>query len=228
MSIAATELNKPDLAAQALFDEWVKSPDGRNAFVWAGTPIAEHRNGAMWGAYHAGFRAALEFGKHNITLVLDTSDAIEALASLLSPAAIDALKERARQIEAEGWTEEHDDAHENGELALAASCYMAHPRGGAVPVPGKGKRTIPDLWPWDAEWWKPGGKALADYRARLVKGVALGLAEIERVDRIGDETAQAAVEGGGATVAGLDGEPIDVATIGDFDDRAGGGKRTNY
>jgi hypothetical protein len=28
--------------------------------------------------------------------------------------------ERQRQIEAEGWTSEHDDEHVNGEIALAA------------------------------------------------------------------------------------------------------------
>lgn len=34
--------------------------------------------------------------------------------------------ERQRQIEAEGWTPEHDDEHINGELADAAAIYVAH------------------------------------------------------------------------------------------------------
>jgi hypothetical protein len=33
--------------------------------------------------------------------------------------------ERKRQIEAKGWTYEHDDAHEEGELIAAAVCYAA-------------------------------------------------------------------------------------------------------
>lgn len=32
-------------------------------------------------------------------------------------------RERQRQIEVEGWTAEHDNAHPNGELAKAAACY---------------------------------------------------------------------------------------------------------
>jgi hypothetical protein len=33
--------------------------------------------------------------------------------------------ERKRQISAEGWTSEHDDAHEDGAMAMAAACYAA-------------------------------------------------------------------------------------------------------
>lgn len=33
--------------------------------------------------------------------------------------------ERTRQIEREGYTPEHDDTHDGGELALAAACYAA-------------------------------------------------------------------------------------------------------
>ena len=39
-------------------------------------------------------------------------------------AAQDVLAERHRQIEAEGWTPEHDDAHDKGEMLTAAWCYM--------------------------------------------------------------------------------------------------------
>lgn len=41
----------------------------------------------------------------------------------LTQAALDVLAERRRQIEAEGWTPEHDDEHSNGELSDAAGCY---------------------------------------------------------------------------------------------------------
>lgn len=38
-------------------------------------------------------------------------------------ALMDIGAERARQIASEGWTAEHDDKHEHGELALAAAAY---------------------------------------------------------------------------------------------------------
>lgn len=41
----------------------------------------------------------------------------------MTKAAADVLAERRRQIETEGWTPEHDDRHNAGEMALAASCY---------------------------------------------------------------------------------------------------------
>ena len=91
--------------------------------------------------------------------------------------------ERRRQIEREGWTREHDDAHEEGEMAAAASCYALPPddREGIV----RGKRVhlsqssgAPVNWPWDVTWWKPG-----DRRRELIKAGALIVAEIERLDR---------------------------------------------
>jgi len=36
--------------------------------------------------------------------------------------------ERIRQTEKLGWTREHDDQHEDGELAYAAACYAAPER----------------------------------------------------------------------------------------------------
>jgi hypothetical protein len=83
-----------------------------------------------------------------------------------SQAAIDVLAERLRQIEAEGWTPEHDDKHTKGEMAKAAACYAA-----GYP--------IATLWPWGDEWWK-----FSDRRRNLVKAGALILAEIERLDRL--------------------------------------------
>lgn len=87
-------------------------------------------------------------------------------------AAQDVLAERRRQIEAEGWTPEHDDAHADGGLAHAAGCYA---KRAAFP---ELNRHPPMTWPWEARWWKPG-----DRRRMLVKAGALILAEIERLDR---------------------------------------------
>ena len=94
----------------------------------------------------------------------------------LSLAAISVLSERQRQIEAEGWTPEHDDKHDKGQLAEAASCYAdasvyAGLYGEAPPNPS-------DDWPWDWDCWKP-----TDRRRMLVKAGALILAEIERLSR---------------------------------------------
>lgn len=89
-------------------------------------------------------------------------------------AARDVLAERQRQIEAEGWTPEHDDEHGHGEMAVAASCYAEE----GPPPYGGGYMHIPTRWPWSPDWWKPGS-----YRRNLVKAGALILAEIERLDR---------------------------------------------
>ena len=85
-------------------------------------------------------------------------------------AAVDVLVERRRQVSAEGWTPEHDDAYHNSELADAAACYAihAHNQGFSTPV----------IWPWSLGWWKQSGA-----RRDLVKAGALILAEIERIDR---------------------------------------------
>ncbi|HCG0240758.1 TPA: hypothetical protein NI943_005591 [Pseudomonas aeruginosa] len=86
---------------------------------------------------------------------------------------LDVLAERRRQVEAEGWTPEHDDEHDNGEMALAAASYAAYAH---IELSGD----LPFCWPWDQQWWKP-----TTTRRDLVKACALGLAEIERLDRAG-------------------------------------------
>lgn len=103
------------------------------------------------------------------------------IPSLLSKAAADILSERRRQIEAEGWTVEHDDEHVYGEMANAASCYAAGQIVSAIPKemhPDRGAAGYRSIWPWDHKWWKP-----KTYRANLVRAGALIVAEIERLDR---------------------------------------------
>lgn len=82
----------------------------------------------------------------------------------VTAAARDVLAERSRQIEAEGWTTEHDDQHSNGEMARASACYALNNAAN---------------WPWSISWWKP-----SDRRRNLVKAGALIIAEIERLDRL--------------------------------------------
>lgn len=99
---------------------------------------------------------------------------------VFSLAAQDVLTERRRQIEAEGWTPEHDDAHKAGSLGRAGGFYALN--AGAAMWYGTHDTSIcdtaPDGWPWAPEWWKP-----ANARRDLVKAGALILAEIERLDR---------------------------------------------
>lgn len=96
----------------------------------------------------------------------------ELEARAFNPAILDVIAERQRQQSVEGWMPEHDDEHCNGELAMAAVCYINEI--GTVNRNG-GK---PWGWPWDASWWKPNAR-----RRNLVKAGALILAEIERIDR---------------------------------------------
>ncbi len=98
--------------------------------------------------------------------------------------------ERKRQVEVEKWTAQHDDDHEDGELANAAACYASnhevhrkHPlRGGFVP-----------LWPWEDKWDKRAKRPVnasplmvedGESRIReLTKAGALIAAEIDRLQR---------------------------------------------
>jgi hypothetical protein len=84
--------------------------------------------------------------------------------------------ERRRQIEAEGWSPEHDDDHLSGDLAVAGACYAMEGANMGDMYP----RTngVPDLWPWTDDTWKP-----KDTRRNLVRAAALIVAELERMDR---------------------------------------------
>lgn len=92
-------------------------------------------------------------------------------------------EERQRQINVEGWTAEHDDRHNAGEMARAASCYAMQTVYGAIHA-----GTVDYLeaappagflgWPWDEEWWKPKSPV-----KDLVRAGALIAAEIDRLNR---------------------------------------------
>lgn len=100
----------------------------------------------------------------------------------VTAAAADVLAERQRQVTTEGWTPEHDDKYEHGQLAGAASCYARHvnSRGWVFHSDPDNYRQEPEStnWPWHHDWWKP-----TNPRRDLVKAGALILAEIERLDR---------------------------------------------
>jgi len=111
--------------------------------------------------------------------------------------------ERQRQIEAEGWTPEHDDAHTDGSLALAAVCYATPIRLYEKYEHAAGL-SLDDPWPdsWDLQWDKrltygscrrnpghlppdPRTYSKAERIDLLVKAGALIAAEIDRLQRRG-------------------------------------------
>lgn len=101
---------------------------------------------------------------------------ITAPAGQVPQAWLDVQAERRRQITAEGWTPEHDDAHSHGQMARAAACYAL--AGSSAPNDGTAALLVSLAWPWDEQWWKP-----STARRDMVKACALALAEIERLDR---------------------------------------------
>jgi hypothetical protein len=73
--------------------------------------------------------------------------------------------ERAKQ-KRKGFTSEHDDFHDKGELVVSAGAYLsAH-------------SSIISYWPWSKHEFRSEGK-----RKDLLKAAALIVAEIERMDR---------------------------------------------
>lgn len=131
---------------------------------------------------------------HAFRQLLDTSNEVIVIAASGRLAkAMDAnhsglravAVERERQVAVEGWTQEHDDEHDKGELASAALCYTiaATLKAGelAEMITGGWSNTPADIkstWPWEPEWWKPGTP-----QRMLEKAAALLIAERERIDR---------------------------------------------
>lgn len=119
-------------------------------------------------------------GAYRVQLEAQLRAALEQPAgnAAQTQAARDVLAERARQISAEGYTPEHDDEHDSGELALAAALYAipyeSHLIGQDEVLP---LHMALDL----ARGWSV--KPEPNRRKRLVKAGALLLAEIERLDR---------------------------------------------
>lgn len=90
--------------------------------------------------------------------------------------------ERRRQVAEEGYDFDHDDAHDQGELAQAAAAYcIAH----SAIAPQRAKAAARNSWPWRkadhsvSDTFKPSEDAERD----LIKAGALILAEIGRIRR---------------------------------------------
>jgi len=85
--------------------------------------------------------------------------------------------ERKRQIEEEGWDEQHDDQWAIDALAEAGACYAlaAHYRDDLASADA-----VPVLFRLGPEWWKP---TPTDRVKELVKAGALIAAEIDQILR---------------------------------------------
>ena len=100
--------------------------------------------------------------------------------------------ERQRQIDAEGWSPEHDDGHTLGEMAAAGACYaLLGTRWKDSSILGS-QLVRHILWPWEDEWFKPTeypeppftADVHVDRHVRdLTKAGALIAAEIDRLQR---------------------------------------------
>ena len=89
--------------------------------------------------------------------------------------------ERKRQIEKEGWTQEHDTEHPKGDLALSGACYALDVVGEFRNAIGRNNDLVSvayRLWPWAFRWWKPTHN---DPIRQLVKAGALIAAEIDKL-----------------------------------------------
>lgn len=103
----------------------------------------------------------------------------------------DVAAERRRQIEVEGWSADHDDLHDSGQMARAAAWYTMNAsyvgRSDCLNDVADTHHELHKIfsaehsafsWPWLRKWWKP-----KNARHDLVKAAALIVAEIERIDR---------------------------------------------
>ena len=91
--------------------------------------------------------------------------------------------ERARQIAVEGWTPEHDDKNDAGEMCGAATAYIltGHGLGTKCRTFDQAVRECFGSWPktWLIKWCKPSEDPIRN----LVKAGALIAAEIDRLQR---------------------------------------------
>ncbi len=107
-------------------------------------------------------------------------------------------KERERQVDVNGWTSNHDDTHDRGEMVGAAINYAELARFISVYNRTDGKRFYhgapPQPATWPKDWtWKPD---YADAIRNLVIAGALIAAEIDRLQRLVREHAPVLTRGG--------------------------------
>lgn len=102
----------------------------------------------------------------------------EKLETHSTQAVIDVVSERQRQ-RVKGWDECHDDGYIDGVLALGGAAYAIS--GSGMNGVGTYLRRAKNLWPFPLESFKPLGNA--NRRIDLVRGAAMIIAEIDKIDR---------------------------------------------
>lgn len=105
--------------------------------------------------------------------------------------------ERLRQVEREGWSADHDDSHDHGQLARCAGIYALPPEHRSLDWRG-----IPYGWPFDGCDWKPGDRIREPEKAG-----ALIAAEIDRLLR-SDAKAQKAMKAHGRILSPEEAEAV--------------------
>lgn len=90
--------------------------------------------------------------------------------------------ERKRQVEKEGWSHEHDDSHDNCQLAMAAAAYASPTQLYSKEELYVGRISFVDAWPFEGE--SLDGKGGKTRRQQLIVAAALIVAEIDRLDRL--------------------------------------------
>lgn len=108
---------------------------------------------------------------------LSKAENIEPSHRLLgSLSALEVLSERVRQVEEKGFDVAHDQRHTNGELAVAAQCYLdaALQLMSDLPL----AEVAPTNWPFSDAEWKP----CISSRGNLLKAAALIVAQMDRTE----------------------------------------------
>ena len=147
-----------------VFQESLSAIEGQGGFNWRRTKEGD----LFWGLVLISKRFDIFFGTYP-HIWKRAKKGVELIAA-----------ERERQIREEGYTEEQDAKNNQlGELALAAACY-------ALP---EGSTNIMNLWPWDADDYKPSGSRDGEPRIHeLANAGALIAAEIDRLQNSVNES----------------------------------------
>lgn len=176
---------QPHMPPQCLHQ--IAEPDTQKPFMWA---IKEPGGSAyMDEGCVSSVREDVQAEVDGLNSGLDDEDdtyqvvPVYLTAPILGPltqAARDVLSERQRQVEEEGYDPEYDDSHANDEIAAMAALFVM-PEGARdwdARSTGYGQTLGEALLPPD--WNFP---RMSNRRDQLVKGTAMALAEIERIDR---------------------------------------------
>lgn len=177
-------------------EERIRTLEAENAAVRQ--LIKRLDNGTMWNLFDQQTRDLFCRVKDCLT----TESAPSAEAEVHPDTGVSLIAaERQRQVEKEGWTPEHDDEHESGELALAAACYASPIRIFEMDG-GTAGYSFVDPWPWHSQYDKrydcgeiedeteefdlpnPRSYSHDERLDLLIKAGALIAAEIDRLKRI--------------------------------------------